>query len=28
MQFLEEVETKLKEGKAGLREIGKVLLYD
>jgi YgiT-type zinc finger domain-containing protein len=28
MQFLEEVETKLKEGKTGLREVGKVLLYD
>ena len=27
MRFLEEVEQKLKEGKAQLREVGKVLLY-
>jgi len=27
MHFLEEAEKKLKEGKAELREVGKVLLY-
>jgi len=27
MRFLEEAEQKLKEGKAELREVGKVLLY-
>lgn len=27
MRFLEEVEQKLKEGKAKLQEVGKVLLY-
>jgi YgiT-type zinc finger domain-containing protein len=27
MRFLEEAERKLKEGKAQLREVGKVLLY-
>ncbi|MEW6201730.1 MAG: YgiT-type zinc finger protein [bacterium] len=27
MRFLEEVEQNLKEGKAELREVGKVLLY-
>jgi len=27
MRFLEEAEGKLKEGKAELREVGKILLY-
>lgn len=27
MRFLEEAERKLKEGKANLREVGKVLVY-
>jgi len=27
MRFLEDVESKLKEGQAELQEVGKVLLY-
>ena len=27
IRFLEEIEQKLREGRAGLREVGKVLMY-